>query len=712
MKPVLDHFAAVLLPLVFCLSQASAQDNLAFACATNNDLFNVVCAQGAYPRYETPAEAVRAAAEGGGVLILADQYPEKTTVIAPELWDEAARKRLRVYLEYPGALPGCEIGKPRQDPRARGVVASDFFGSELPPMRIITINGCHFIPVKAERPHLVLAKVAGVNTAVFGLIDTPSTPLLFEQDNRLVATTKLSQFVTGRYMPEEAWRAIWLKILTWLRPGSPPPSLAWTATVRPGFGRHEPLPADVEARALGRSADWIMRSRILRHARWPQEALDWALKYNTVRDMPSPNWPAGDGSWGLLEGFSSTIRTDGSQPMRYAVRHDCMSETAMLLAFHAAAGSRPSDGLIASNLLRYVLSNSGLATGPRSDPNNPAYGLIGWALDSPNNYWGDDNARALLGMLAVSSLQTNAQWSDPIAHNVLANLRTSGPNGHRPRCLTQAELDQQGWKHYWQLKIEENTPHMAAWLWTGFLWAYEQTHFEPFLSRSEAGCRTLMAAYPRWDYVNGSGSIELARALLPLAWLVRVRNTPEHRQWLRRIGTDLIALQDESGALREILRPGQGVYRNCIPKSNADYGTSETSLIQEDGDTVADLLYTCNFAFIGLHEAAAATGDPFYAEAEEKLSKFLCRIQIRSEAHPELDGAWYRAFNFGNWQYWASNADWEWGPWCTETGWTQPWIASTLALRQIKTSLWDVVKKSPLSGNFATWYREMIPNQN
>ena len=90
---------------------------------------------------------------------------------------------------------------------------------------------------------------------------------------------------------------------------------------------------------------------------------------------------------------------------------------------------------------------------------------------------------------------------------------------------------------------------------------------------------------------------------------------------------------------------------------------------------------------IWLHEAAAATGDPFYAEAEEKLAKFLCRIQIRSQEHPELDGAWYRAFNFRCWEYWASNADWEWGPWCTESGWSQPWIAGTLALRQQKTSL-------------------------
>jgi hypothetical protein len=28
-----------------------------------------------------------------------------------------------------------------------------------------------------------------------------------------------------------------------------------------------------------------------------------------------------------------------------------------------------------------------------------------------------------------------------------------------------------------------------------------------------------------------------------------------------------------------------------------------------------------------------------------------------------------------------------------ETGWCQPWIAGTLALRQRKTSLWDLVQK-------------------
>ena len=56
------------------------------------------------------------------------------------------------------------------------------------------------------------------------------------------------------------------------------------------------------------------------------------------------------------------------------------------------------------------------------------------------------------------------------------------------------------------------------------------------------------------------------------------------------------------------------------PQSNAEYGTGETPLLQENGDPVTDQLYTTGFALLGLHEAVGATGDPRLRRAEDKLA--------------------------------------------------------------------------------------------
>lgn len=689
---------------------AEAGAPLVFACSPENDLYRAVTAGGTdCPCYTDGFEAVRAAAAGAGVLILADGYPEETTAVDTAVFEEAARKRLRVYIEYPQQLPGLEVGSPRQVKFERGVVTSKLFGESLPPERIVLVSSCRYVPVPISDTHLVIARVAGVDTAVFGLNEAAAEPLLFDHPggDLLVATTKLSHFVTGRYLPADAWHTIWQTILGRLG-GGPPPELRWTPSVRPSYGRGDPLPAGIEAQAVRRSAEWIVqRSRSLRHVDWPAEALDRSRTYNTVREMPSLEWPCGDGSFGLLEGFSSTIRPDGSQPMRYAVRNDCMGEVAMLLALDAALNEQPEHAAIATRLIDYTLGTSELAAGPRADPQRPSYGLVGWALDHPESYWGDDNARALLGMGVVAALSNESRWNEPIARCILANLRTTGRNGFRPSCVLGPQLEAQGWQTHWTAEHTHCSPHYQSWIWACYLWAYQQTRFEPLLARAKTGMRKLMQAYPAdWDWVLRSGTIERARLLLPLAWLVRVEDTPEHRQWLRTVAGDLVALQDSCGAIREVIGNGElGV------SSNTEYGTGETSLIQTNGDPICDLLYSCNFALAGLHEAAAATTDPFYAEAGNRLAEFLCRIQIRSDAYPELDGAWYRAFDYRRWDYWASSADWEWGPWCIETGWCQPWIAGTLALRQRRTSLWDLVQQVELRTPFDRLRPQMLPDE-
>jgi hypothetical protein len=216
-----------------------------------------------------------------------------------------------------------------------------------------------------------------------------------------------------------------------------------------------------------------------------------------------------------------------------------------------------------------------------------------------------------------------------------------------------------------------------------------------------------MEAYPKgWRWGD---SMERARILLPLAWLVRVEDTPEHRAWLGRIANDLIATQHACGALPENLK-GTGGGHYVIPQSNEAYGTGETPLIQSNGDPASDQLYTTGFALLGLHEAFAATGEAAYREAGERLAQYLARIQVKSEALPYLDGAWFRAFDYRRWDYWSSSADIGWGAWSVEAGWGPAWITAVMGLRIKETSAWEMTKGSAVEAKLETVKRDMAKN--
>ncbi len=178
-----------------------------FSSSPDNDLYAALCAAGLHcARYATPAEAVSAAVPGTGVLILADGYPAHRTEVASVVLDEARRKRLRLYVEYPASLAGIEFGEAQDAKLERGVVTSDFFGESLPAMRIVMLHRCRFVPARVERAHLVLARVAGVDTAVYGLSDTARYPVLFEHPGGGVGGYHVAEPV--RHCPVYAGRSL------------------------------------------------------------------------------------------------------------------------------------------------------------------------------------------------------------------------------------------------------------------------------------------------------------------------------------------------------------------------------------------------------------------------------------------------------------------------------------------------------------------------
>jgi hypothetical protein len=96
---------------------------------------------------------------------------------------------------------------------------------------------------------------------------------------------------------------------------------------------------------------------------------------------------------------------------------------------------------------------------------------------------------------------------------------------------------------------------------------------------------------------------------------------------------------------------------------NSLYATDEQPLMQLGDEPLTDSLYSLNLALLGLREVFGATGGAArYVTAERALSDYLARIQGTSEAHPELAGSWFRAFDYDKWEYWA------WRSWLRTVG--------------------------------------------
>jgi len=724
---ILAGFAAAVLTSV----AAGADASWRIVAGADNDVVRVLTEAGAkVQRFDDAATAVAQAPAGAGVLVLADQYPQQATRLAPGLFDQARDKKLRLYVEYSSSVPGLKFGEPQTlktghwgNILERTVVASDAFGDALKKQRILMIHDCHYLPVEASHPHLVVAQVAGYDDALYGLPTSDVHPILFEHPagGVLVATTKLSQFVTARYAPLDAWEPVWRMILKWVEPDAEVPPVRWKPTVHPSFTREAELPADVERQALQRGAEWYRKSGLLVHPSWQARYDRPANQGPATADWPDGHRagpgagrgePSGDGSLGLLEGFRSKIYYDGSQSVVWWRRADNNAESAGALALAGSVLKQPEFTRIGSNLADWLTGQSVLYNGPFADPKHAAFGLAGWNdvpryFGGANGYdqiWGDDNARAWLGLLRTAAALGTDRFDERLAQQLLAMMRLTGRKGFTFPHTELPSLASGGWERHFKGSSEDLSPHYQAYVQACLLWGAKATGFPLFQERATKGIRRMMEGYPQgWSATNDQYNQERARMLLALAWLVRLDDTPEHREWLRRVATDLTADMDPCGAILTKIKQG--------PASNDAYGTGETTLVQANGDPNTDLLYTVNFALVGLHEAGAATGEALYRDAADKIVHFLCRVQVKSEVQPQLDGGWLRGFDYRRWEYWGSDADIGWSLYTMETGWISGEILSVLALRQMKTSLWDLTATSTIERHFKAWRERMLPDE-
>lgn len=662
--------------------------------------------------YDSPKKALQNLRDGDVLLILANNYPEERTKIDEEFYRIIKEKRIRTFIEYPSYIPNFGFETVKTATKERVVINTHFFKSELDSLSILGLNGLHYISgeTKIESPYIVAAKVAGFDKAIYGLPEK-TDPLLFKLPDThiLVSTTCFSNFVSGRYAPQQKWSIIWKRILEYLFSGKEIKDLKWDPEVKVTYRKDEKLPRNYQRKSIKNGIEWYANAKMLIADSFA-DSLQNLINSGIEGIEWNENIPLGDGSNGSMECVFSEIDKNGSQPLGIIVRGDCVSETAMAYALSGTVLKNKELLNISYNLLDFYLFNSVATKNEYGNPLHPAYGLIPWGISNHNWYkasYGDDNARFLLASIVTSEILKTKRWNDKLMRSLLSLLRTTGQNGFRGSRIDLNHFEENGWEYYNERDIINLSPHFEAYLWACFIWAYNQTGDELFLEKAEKGIGIMMENYPhKLIWTNGLAQ-EKARMLLPLSWLVRVRNTPENRKMLLKVVNDVLSLQDKSGAIREELGSIEmGKYPP--PQSNEAYGTNEASLIAKNGDPVSDLLYTTNFAFLGLHEASYALDDPKVKKAVNSLAEFLCRIQVKSDKHPELHGGWMRAFDFEKFEHWGSNADAGWGAWAIESGWTQGWITSILSLRELNTSIWDLTERSEIEANFLPLKKEML----
>ena len=377
-----------------------------------------------------------------GVLFLADGAPNRQPVLPEALLDlldhrqphghpPSALQRIRLYAEYAIAPSSGAAGfvglDPHPCPDFARVVAHPgsalwTAGTNTKPLDVFEPNTCTYIPywptagdaatadadaqlphgasrpepTPPAAPHLVLAKVAGFTTAVFGLNGTATIPVLTTppaHPGLLLASLPLSAVRRARYSPAASWQGLWRDLLRWLLFNDGEPAgdqagkgLLWTPVVGASYTANAILPQGAVAAAVRASLRWVHTvSRLLPTAASYAAASALGLWGKGLGGpwLAANGWPSeltplgcssagtgsatGNGSSGIYEAYMSAIQPRGAgvggnlstQLVRPVVRTDCVGEAAGGLAVGAWAEFADARATaVAANLLDFLFFNS------------------------------------------------------------------------------------------------------------------------------------------------------------------------------------------------------------------------------------------------------------------------------------------------------------------------------------------------------------------
>jgi hypothetical protein len=601
------------------------------------------------------------------IAILGGVSPEPVLFRAPAraVVDRQIDAGKRVFCEYVSSISDIYFTGPDQVRRKRLVYSAGALSTAglpdgalldaqsnqfLPPFRANGTSGPILLYAATPPAHDVATLTEEAKRAV------SSWALWLDKPNLLVSTIRLCTFAAGRFAPVASWQAVIALVLRWLLGAGE--DLRLDCLERPAVfhSANEGEPLEARARqSVRRATRWFERSGMV----------------------------LSNGKAGVKEGVGGTVHPDGRQDILPSIRTDCCSEAGMLYFLHHLLTGDPRSLTTSDNLHAFCMDNFQVRDG------GPFHGMLRWGEGGWPVCYQDDNARVLIPVLLKNLYGRKGYLLRECVEALEFLVRTTGTDGTRVQRTDMNLLTAEGLAALGAAPGKFPSAHYNA-FYLGALalcarvlrnmgsdapWAakFAATATEV----SAKGLGSIMAVYPN-TIREHSETQELCRLVAPLAWLMWATGKQEHRDWLYRVAKDLERLRHSSGGYAEW---DTGYTATCARNENG-----ECSLLANNGDPVADLLYSLNWLPLGFMQAYFVTRDPHFLRLWEDIARFMVSVQLSSR-DPLLDGGWARALDMGRMEVFAVPFDVGWGPWSIESGWTVAEIGAGLAMGVMKDRL-------------------------
>jgi len=474
--------------------------------------------------------------------------------------------------------------------------------------------------------------------------------LWFEADNFLFCAFRMADFNKARFAPKVRWRALVRYVLEWL------------CEVEVSFDGIEDAYCVKPLKAKERYEDRL------------KQAIDKGIGWFHQNEL----FCIREGKYdGVKEGLSSIVLPDGRQELNPDLRGDCAGETSFAFSLYHMLRGDSRSLKISDDLLSFCFETLQVKDHPICK------GMLRFTGTQRDVCYQDDNSRGVIIPALLKNLYSGR--NDHIGEIVAALrflLSHTGTNGIRTPRTEGLQLTEEMIKKLSGEVCDFNCAHFNATYSAALLLTYKMTGLEEFKPAGIKGLESIMQVYPE-TIREHSETQELCRLITPLSFLYWITGSKEHKDWLYKVVKDLQRFKHPSGAYLE--------WDTGYKASRSRKIDSECSLLNENGDPVADLLYSINWLPTGFMQAYFVTKDSYFKELWNEVARFFISSQIHS-SNRVIDGAWARAFDVEFNEVFGSPYDEGWAHWTVETGWTMAEILSGLIMGLLSEELSDRYK--------------------